>query len=738
MHPECMALATQAVGIALGTASLNTAAAIQRCDKTRWTVLPLGSDAKQLIDEITRIPCYIRKQKSQKSGWAIKHHNNMQQGVRALGAALVNTVFTVGFDIMQKQLCADIKDSAILTTSDDSVRGCTLIKNHLFAAKDIFDDYIQLPIEQLHHCMMKDSSVKAIMSGSIAEFNNVATGPHGMFPQSFVHPHLCIQPLIGVTLLADLISTVSNARMSIPWGDAISVARANYNANLVLFCQRWLLTPEHISILETQGFLPKNDEELIAGGFHFDDDTKWKLLQMLDEETRQMVYEGEVKITRALSSIGFKKPFSKMTNAQRKKKKINTDFLDNFVLKHNILQIVASRMTGGKMKASVVRPAPLDKRREATHNFFKELGKLREEPSTEIKEMAEKILTPPRVKIIMTTVTEKSLMPVIQGGRRNITDDLSLNVIMAQRFSKIHCTQMPNEAENEIINMKETDFKNWYSQRKVSQRTVGLKFSCPSGRPLSLSHNDKFYPRGASFGFTVDLPDVENTNKLVLTMNNETYDNVSACWWTQVTLKKVQKTRLDMPNVLACGYDLTGTMLTVFYQEFNRRASCLKIDTSIIPKEKIYVKATRRVYVHCSVKTFATPIQAGHFGLPAPATDFKADICGDPTALLNYGNYLNTSANGAVKMMQRVYRKFNSTLPYFINKFKPKYPLFAKKPTEIKSARVNKLLGYKSILSLKITFAEKPINLQTINLQLKVPFIQQEDDDDDSEDEIMF
>lgn len=53
----------------------------------------------------------------------------MMQGVRALGAALINTVFSKGFNVISLKIFKYIKSCSVFTTSDDSVRGLTLKGN---------------------------------------------------------------------------------------------------------------------------------------------------------------------------------------------------------------------------------------------------------------------------------------------------------------------------------------------------------------------------------------------------------------------------------------------------------------------------------------------------------------------------------------------------------------------------------------------------------------------------------
>jgi len=257
MHPEGISLGVHALAKCAEWPSLYTSSSILRCDTSRYTVLPDGADISVIDGIDDRIRVVIPSGKKLVQSIAVKNYLHFMQGVRAMGGAVINTVFSSAMDKIQKLRCLDIEVTAVATTSDDSARAVLCKRNSTFDPSDVHSDYINLPIGLVKHVMMKDSDDKPILSPKLAEFNNVAATPRGMVTQTFVHGHLAIQPLNGDTIFADMLSCIGNAKMSISWGDSMDLVRSIYDSYIVMLQQRWLIKEEEMDHLFNLGILQR-------------------------------------------------------------------------------------------------------------------------------------------------------------------------------------------------------------------------------------------------------------------------------------------------------------------------------------------------------------------------------------------------------------------------------------------------------------------------------------------------
>jgi len=121
MQPEFMALVISTVAHLTGSTSLITAASIMRTDKSRFSVIPDDCNP-DILGDLPRE--YVRVHKNNKVYMRpmILSRTHMGQGVKAMAAAVVNTVTSVGAQKMFDEMCSHIKESDVITTSDDAAR----------------------------------------------------------------------------------------------------------------------------------------------------------------------------------------------------------------------------------------------------------------------------------------------------------------------------------------------------------------------------------------------------------------------------------------------------------------------------------------------------------------------------------------------------------------------------------------------------------------------------------------
>jgi len=716
MHPEAMSLAILSVSKVLGSPSLVTSSAILRCDKSRWTVLPPEADESVAQGINERIRVVIPSGKKLHDVLAVKNNIHFMQGVRALGGAVVNTVFSTALDIIQRKRCPDIELTAVMTTSDDSARAVVAKRNAMYSSSTIHADYINLPISLVGHCMMKDSSDKPILSNRIAEFNNVAAGPNGMIPQTFVHAHLALQPLNADTFVDDLISTFSNARMSLTWGDSIDLVRSVYDSNLVYLCQRWLLTQRELDGLFDSGIIPQTDEDLISGKFCFTKEAKLKLISTLREEVKKDILAGELNILDGLRSYRLKKT--------GKSPKPQLVLYDGPIerLKIAFSQINAARRVRGRKKALLTRPVHFTDRVAAKNAFVRVM--LGPTP-TETPEMAELLALLPDAPSVYITHTKprfSDMNPTVIGQIVEDPNEVTFKNVFTKRVTGVDFSTRLRPYEEFLVGADFDTVKKAFNLQSTKKTVSGVKYKSPGGRPQTRFYNGKVLNQPYTFSFNIDL-DQRGIPSSNYTQGGIRFDTFTPCFYGNYTLTQAKTQNCK----LAYGYAIMGSEVVVFYQLLNRPVSMYKTNYT---KQNIVVVSTSRDKIICPIRKDLTPIRLSTYEVTYDQ-GYNHNFGGDPDAVQNYGNYLNTRSRSAIKSLRAVFAKFGSDFPGSIIKFKPSYPWYPESATKLPTAKVNKFIGSKSICKLELSFMENPTYSQTYDLNGQVPRIIIETLDDD-------
>jgi len=708
MHPEFMSVAYLVVAIATGSTSIVTSAAIERCNTSRWTVLPKGCDNGVIEGIYPRATVNIKEGKVYRSSLAIKNYVHMQQGVKAIGAAVVTTVVTTGFDLLMHELLDDIQKSVVMTTSDDSCRAVCVRRDSIFQPQQVCNDYINTPPKQQYHFMMVDSREKPIESPSLAEFNNVAAGPNGMFPQSFIHPCLCIQPLLGRSLVEDVVNVVSNARMTITWGDSIDVARACLDANIILLQQKWLITKPQLDLLYDWGMLPDSDEEIIRGFSIERPDITLRLLRLISDESYEDVISGDVKLIDGLRKF-------KSLDANDTTKVYRVKYAGDLnSVKLAFDSINRSRKVKKTMKIQHTKQLTYNKRIKLRDLFFNELIKPCKEPSERETEVIEQLLPKCKVQIIPTPARRRDFLPCDMGSSVKVRADVNIKSIIAMRLFGIVSGQILSDAETAISKYDEESFNKWLLDYKSGRGTEGLRFASAGGRPLMSAHNDIFFKKSMTFNFEYYLPDPVAPVRS-FTVGGKHYPNVEICHYGGGTLSKASREG----SQLAFGYAVVGSQLHIFYMTHKSRPKVYIVDHVPDFHHTFHHHKTK---VFCPLRKDLSAIVDGTYGISLNSY-YNPLFAGDTTALLNYGSYVNSSSRGAVSTMQKIFKHFNSSFPHYISKLKHNYPSFPEDVVEVPMSKVNYVVGYRCIAKLKLVMSDRMQDMSKIDLNGAFPTV---------------
>jgi len=708
LHPECMSLCYLVVAMVTGSTAIVTSAALQRCNKSRYTILPKNCD-ESIIDRIRdRISVFIKEGKTFRKALGILNYVHMQQGVYAIGGALVTTVFATGLDYMMRELLPDIDKTCVMTTSDDSVRGATIKQDHRFNPNDTLYDYINTPPKLNSHCMMVDSIEKPIVSSRGAEFNNVAIGPNGMYPQCFIHSNLCIQPLLGRSVIEDLVTVVSNARMTITWGDTIDLARASFESGMVLLQQKWLFNQQEHDILVDYGLIPTCDEELIVGFTVRNDNCILKLLRLTPRDEWNDLVSGNRHLIDSLRKYSINDP-----TLRKKPMRVDCDSIISRV-NRTFQQINRSRRYKADIKITHLKQIKYDKRLAAKNKLIHILMKVESDPSEEELMYVAKLRKVLIAHIIPCVPRLQTFLPCSMGTRSKIRKTYNIKGILSKRIFNVVSSQRLTDEELDIANMNIDDFDRWLSDEKQKLSYEGVYFISPGGRPLMRLMNHYYYTEPVCFNFelSVDLPIVEDSH---ITINGELYANVFVCFYGSYSLNLAERKKTR----LCFGYAHKGDITHVFGMKNPGRPFVYRLKRE---NRNYAIFNYGNIDWLVIFKKDLTPIIDGSFGMKIEPV-FNPLMTGDTTAILNYGNYINTNATGALKRMKQIFKHFESDLPNHISKIKLNYPHHPETTVIVPFASNNVLRGYRSSTLLRLVPTERSEQQNIIDLNGPLPVL---------------
>lgn len=691
MHPEMMALATMAVAQVIGSTSLVTSSAIQRTNRCRWTVAPLGCEVNIIPKDFKMIN--FHEGKFMTSRPASLNYIHMQQGVHAMGGALINTVFTSGLDLLQKEIMRDIEDTCVLTTSDDSARAVQINTKSMYNMHEIADEYINRGPNQVHHFMMIDSKDKPIRSNKLAEFNNVATGPNGMYPQQFVHSYLVIQPLTAMNPMDDIISVVSNARSSLAWGDSIDLARMAYAGNIELLCKKWLFTMDDINALIDRSIIPHNDESLIAG-FHINNRKLIKhLWSIVPDSLKPEVLEGRLSIFQTLRKFNInQKTVGRYVQIP--------EYTENLAIKRSFQRINSARMLKGRRNAMYLRPSQLSARLAAKNKLMEALNADDCEIPIEVEKKLLTIVRKPAIYITPMKSRVRDFRPAHIGTMAKLSEQYDIPSIEAYRLMQVYASNKLSSRDMELTKLPDDEYERWYRFYKQYKGLEGLMINSPSGRPLMRVWNNRVFKHPMTFDFTIDTVGKEKSLQGI-TVGGVYYSSFKPMWITNSVLLEANKKlgSNGRPLRRLCfGHAKVGNETHVFYCDRGG-----KINKAIAPSGTQAlgtISSKGREYVYFIGQSM-TPLDPSVIKIRLQS-NYAMNLLGNFVATLNYGCYINSNAIGAQMMMREIYNFFSSSFPVKSHRQKFNYPHFFKAAIELDMGSCTEFLDNKSIMYVKL------------------------------------
>lgn len=737
MHPEFMSLATLSIGIDTGSTALVSSAAFQRMDSHRYVVMPTQAKLEEIRQDIPWKPCVRmdRKKPVVTRGFCVFKH--MQQGIRAFGGAVIHTTFIKGFSRMLSGMIPEIECYAQATTSDDSTRVVRINQDCVFDKASVANEFLNKPVKFLNHCMMKDSIDKAQVNSRLCEFNNLVVGPSGAIPQLFAHADLVIQPLYSHNIARDILDSTSMARSSIVWGDSPDLACAAMWSYDSVLRQKWLLTEQEMDFLKHKGFFPASFEELVSGGCHMTPETVGQLWSLLSEESKELCRSGKYDVLHVLSQFNFKDEIGDKNNRKKVKKEKVPEGL-GFNMKMKIEQINASRIFRGKLSGKYITQKPPALRRSVTNNLLDALSVTPPRLDQDIHDQVNRIRKPP-VLVALCKPKVWHLAPQQQGGSTTLRDRIDLRQVLMCRFGKMAATNHPNLFEEQAASLPDDEFETWFRTKLVERNKIGTSFQSVFGYPLTTQRYDNKATNPRAFVLTgepVPIPrDVSG-----LTIGGVLYPDLTICIVGETTLNNCRRTKA-LP---AFAYTKMGDRRYFF---FKPEGKDIMVGRMRMPRddEKFMAVSHAGFRVYIQLTPDDNPLDLPKYFNASElqgSSSYLSGVLGSPTALLQYGMYIHSDHNLATRLLNKVFRTVGAERPPYLIRLYPQYPTFLANCTVIEKKPTVELIGFKSILKLRLKMPENsggPYDYMAIDLTGDIPKVVESNDKDlVVEDEIEF
>jgi hypothetical protein len=708
MHAPFMGLGIAIVARLIGSTGLVSTAAKLVADTSRWTVLPPGCE-DSMIDEIeTKVKVAYCRQKKVQTCWMVKHYRSMQQGQDQTSSSIIGTVAVKGLDILHKRCTPDIEETYVVTTADDESRTMRLVKDPVYNPKKTSYDYVEAPMPLLKHCLMENNWRKHMVSWLLAEFNNATAGPYGMYNSQLAQCFLCLQPLRADNPLDDIISLVSNARQSIPWGCSLDVARTALAFGKSMLRQKWLMTQDDVDVLDLLQLFPQTDEELLQGFTIKELSVKNRMLQLMTNDQVATLTESGTSLYNVMRQF-------RIRNSKRKKKTTYSYPSEIWGITRSVEQISSSVKVAGRLNSAYLRPLPVKKRLVVKNDFMAAMTA----PVVQLDDKRQSCLDlfpePFKVTILAKVPTVRNMLPTMQGDSSMIKKPVNLDWVKLKKFANIRLTRPGTEAELELVNQDTDALKKAEMVNFNIDEAAGLSFMSYTGAPLFRIHNQVLFSRPMTFTFKVDVP---MQRRLAQTLRFDEIDFVSfmPIWISEKLLFKAKKEKC----ALAFGFGKNSDGVFALVQDKRGNKDAILLNATWINYQKIYSNKLRR-NVMLTTRREGSPVNPQNYEVEMPNWHNNF-LSGDTTAKYNYGNFFNTDADSAMKPRREIFNYFNCDDPHWTQKYRSQYPHFEKNSTEFELCRYNNLIGHKSVCKLKFIHTERPQLHQRINLTNNLPY----------------
>jgi hypothetical protein len=443
------------------------------------------------------------------------------------------------------------------------------------------------------------------------------------------------------------------------------------------------------------------------GKFVFTDQAKLKVLSTIPKEYLADISSGDLSPFDVLRNIRYK-PTGKMPKLKLVK---YSGVVEKIAL--GCQQINNGRRVRGRKAALVTRPLHFSERMESKNKFFATLLGAEIGPESELHNYLRFLPNKPDMQIVLTKPRYSDSRPVKMGSVVASKEDIEYKFVFVKRSTGLTFGRHLNSKEQMLSAMPKDEFKGEYFLYQTINSYSGLRFKSPGGKPLVRFLEGDPLTQSFSFNFNLDLPDATNT-KIPFTIRGERYDNFQPAFIGGYTIKQATESK----NRLAFGYAVIGPRIHAFYQALPGRPKVYILD--VIQGKYVYkFRAGQNMYV-LYLKKDITPILLDQTDIEY-ITNFQPNFGGDPTGIINYGNFLNTSSRYATKVMRGIFNKLGCNFPNNLGYYKPNYPHFLDKCIELKSGKVNILSGARSATKLKLIYdANGPLR-RVFDLSADVP-----------------
>jgi len=699
INPEFLGACVHILGHDMGSTGLMGAGSNILCDTYRWMIMKPGeySEIGGLISKIETRDCLYSGRKTNEPTKAFKTQWHMQQGIRAQAAALMSTVVGVGTWQIMSSMTEAVTDKHIFTTSDDWVRGICVHEGSRYDKRSVEIEFIHRPFGLMKRIMMMNSSSKLVESANLSEFNNMAVTRRGMMVQSPVHAHLAIQPLLGTSVIDDVVSLISGSRATVRWGDTIDVATGSIEGYIVLLRQKWLLDDQHIQSMIDKGFLPKDDEQLLEG-FQFRTDHLKRIVYWTTEPgKRGDLLNGSVSM---LDSI------RRAANVKEKNKRARRPVGFNsttFMQRENSEAIEKSRMLKNKGGGKYTRPIQPELRINARNKFvellYSDLDEIPPIDSITINDLS----TYEKCTIAPKSAKTSHLKPCSQGSGGKSPKEVDLGAVISKRFTGLNLRARLDVEGMDLVDIPFADFLTWYRSKVKEKMTFGFGFQSPYGLPRMAFRNGCRFTKATSFSFFMDHPDMASAKSLDYQKMTEKH-SIKPLVYGGSDLKNISEGRFMMPHSMRAIPGEKGTILHEYSWEHGTKGrDSVLVEPFSTPHMTVFKGVDRIYLINPDRPDMSLVNLAKYIRIDDPPGSSLPGVCFDAIAAYNYGNWLYTNSFKAMASMDSLMRFVSGCKqPKWLQGKLPAFPYFVGNTTNITRGVYTIVEGHKCVRRLRL------------------------------------
>jgi len=672
-HPEAMSLVSALVGRLAGVPPMISSASLQRCWKSRKVVLPVGFaslDKKEVNDDTKEALSWLPsafswvnrfRNKKQTKVPMVELQYHMMQGIQAIAAGVINTIYNTGMMNIISKASKVVEDHYIITTSDDVGR---VVQMKDGVGDQIKDLVVYKPLECLKFSSQLNNWRKLVVveNDGIVEVNNITTAACGMIPQTFIHSVLAIQPLNGESILVDIMNVVAQSRQTIFWGDGPTLAMSALVNGVRMIMNKWLMSRSQVDELYSLGLLPKSINELIEGFFPRTEISLRGFIAITPREKRPQILNN----TRSLYTSAVRYLRAKVQVEEEEPTIAVIPISLTFDLKR--LTILNARANQGRLRAAYTRPYSINTKLAHLSKFF-QLFKSLEEIDLE----PYRYLQPPNVHVIFRPMQLEDRLPRSMG-MSSIRVKESIRAILGRRILNIVYRQPLTEMEIDIADTKdENEFKERIQQLRFQKNVEGFSTTSPSGLPPVRFYGTTKFTYLQCFNFSVEVLPQEYKSR-PFEFNGHIVRDFKPQIWGAGSLKES-----GLIRCFATGY--IGENRLAFYKKIRGKVSSIRAEIENV--NMVRVQQNNGKVIAYLNKEDRSPI---HDPEEEHESSFPG-LTGDTCSILNYGQYLHTNNNSGFACFQRIFRKKGSEYPWFCKDQLPPFPQFSPDAVEVTGGR---------------------------------------------------